>query len=96
MDFTQYINPTMAALIPVLYVIGMIMKQLAIPDKWIPAVLALLSVLLAIIWTLAEGMPFADAGTLITAIITGLIQGVLYAGTAVFTNQLIKQAGKSE
>jgi len=94
MDFTQYINPAMAAIIPVLYVIGMVLKQLTIADKWIPTVLLTLGIVFATIWTLALGMPYADVGTLMTAILTGVVQGVLYAGTAVFTNQLIKQAGK--
>jgi hypothetical protein len=48
MDFTKYIVENAFVLIPVLYILGNILKELKfIPDKIIPLVLLLLGILLA-------------------------------------------------
>jgi predicted membrane channel-forming protein YqfA (hemolysin III family) len=95
MSFTEFIKPELLVLIPVLYVIGLVFKNSLMPDKWIPAVLAALSVFLALLWVLSTSQ-LITMQDIATGIFTAIVQGVLLAGAAVYTNQLIKQAGKIE
>lgn len=83
MDYTKYIIESKLILIPVLYVLGAIIKQSTyIQDKYIPLVVLVVSVALSI----------ADTGIGLESI----IQGILVAGATVFTNQLFKQFGKGD
>ena len=83
MDILSYITNNALILIPVLLIIGQIVKGIAvIPDKWIPLIL----LPVGIAGALALMGPSADAA----------IQGVLVAGAAVYGNQIVKQWGKEE
>ncbi|HOV68938.1 MAG TPA: phage holin family protein [Clostridia bacterium] len=78
MDFEAYIKPELLILIPVLYVMGMLLKKLPkIPDWIIPFGLLGVSLMLCI----------AMIGWSVQAI----IQAVFVAAATVFGNQLIKQ-----
>lgn len=94
MDIMSYIKPELLILVPVLYLIGMIIKKTQyINDKFIPLVLCIVSIVLAILYVLAT----ADLNTfrnVITAIFTSITQGILCAGCAVFVNQSYKQINK--
>lgn len=83
MDFAKYITQNALILVPALYIIGMIVKNTEeIKDKYIPVILLVLGI----------------AGTIgiMGFSVNSIIQGVLVTGAAVYTNQLIKQSGKSE
>ncbi len=81
MDFINYITENALILIPVLYIIGMILKGIErIKDKYIPLILLPIGI----------GLAIALMGFGINAI----IQGVLVVGVSVYTNQLIKQINK--
>jgi hypothetical protein len=83
MDFSKFIVDQALILIPVLYIIGLMLKNLkSIPDKYIPLILLVVGV----------GMSLALIGINAQAI----IQGVLVTGVAVFTNQLIKQLSSTD
>ena len=83
MDILSYITNNALILIPVLLILGQIVKGIAvIPDKWIP----LLLLPVGIGGALALMGPSVDAA----------IQGVLVAGAAVYGNQIVKQWGKEE
>ena len=83
MEFINYIMDNALILIPVLIIIGKIIKGIqTIPDKWIP----LLLLPLGILGALALGGFSADSA----------IQGVLVTGAAVYGNQLVKQLSKKE
>ncbi len=70
-------------LIPALYVVGAILKHIAvIPDKWIPLILLPIGIGLCL-WIMG---PSASA----------VIQGILVTGAAVYGNQVWKQMKKSE
>lgn len=91
MNLNDYIKPELVVLIPVLYIIGMMMKNTKkIDDRSIPSVLGCIGVVLSLIWTIGCG------GLLPQTIFLGLTQGVLVAGAAVYTNQIIKQARKEK
>ncbi len=83
MDVTQYITQGALILIPVLYVLGMIIKKTEkINDKYIPIILLFAGIAGAV------GIMGVNANS--------VVQGVLVTGATVYTNQLIKQNCKSD
>jgi hypothetical protein len=83
MDIAQYIAQNALILIPVLYIIGMIIKNTEqINDKYIPVILLIIGILGAV------GIMGFNSNS--------VIQGVLVTGATVYTNQLIKQTSKKE
>ena len=82
MDFQKYIIENMLILIPVLYIIGMILKSTPKVVDWsIPWILLVIGIGAALAVGVTSGTPIPDA----------IIQGILVTGVTVFTNQLIKQ-----
>ncbi|NCC87203.1 MAG: holin [Clostridia bacterium] len=70
-------------IVPVLYILGMIIKEMEkIPDKYIPLILLGFGCCLSIL--------------LLGASVSSFIQGVLLTGTAVYGNQIFKQMSKNE
>lgn len=83
MDVSQYIAQNTLILIPVLYIIGMIIKNTdRISDKYIPLILLVFGILGSM------GLMGLNANA--------AIQGVLATGATVYTNQIIKQTKKDE
>lgn len=83
----QFINPELAIIIAVCYVLGLFLKSSRIGDWLIPFILLVFAILLTIVYiaiVLGEGFTAK-------VIVTGLIQGLLAASLAVYGNQLIKQ-----
>ena len=78
MDFLSYITENALILIPVLVVIGQIIKNIQLIDnKWIPLIL----------------LPLGVAGAMALGgwTIDAAIQGVLVTGAALYSNQIVKQ-----
>ena len=90
----EFIRPELLVLIPVLYFIGMGLKQAqTFADKYIPLALGGFGVALAALWVVATStIASPQDGAL--AVFTAIVQGVLVAGCAVYVNQLKKQAQK--
>lgn len=83
MDVLKYITENAYILIPVLLIIGQIVKNIkVIPDKWIPLILLPLGIVGAMA---LGGWNFESA-----------LQGVLVTGVTVYGNQIYKQIGKKE
>lgn len=83
MEILSYIMENALVLIPVLVIIGQIVKNIqAIPDKWIPLIL----------------LPLGIAGALALGglSVDSVVQGILVTGAAVYGNQIVKQLGKKE
>lgn len=79
----DYILDNALILIPVIYVLGIMLKGTElIKDKYIPVILLPIGIVLGMI--------------LIGFNVNGFIQGVLVTGVAVYANQLVKQAQKEE
>lgn len=81
MGILGYVTDKALILIPVLNIIGMIIKRLEkINDKYIPLIL----------------LAFGVLGTvgLLGISVDSVIQGVLVTGTSVFGNQIVKQLSK--
>ncbi len=82
MAILQYILDKMLLLIPILNILGMIIKEIdKIPDRYIPLLLLVFGVLGAI----ALGGVSADS----------VVQGILITGAAVYGNQIVKQFRQS-
>lgn len=83
MEILTYITENAIILIPVLVIIGLILKKLEfIHDKYIPLILLPLGILGAMAlggWTVESA-----------------IQGILVTGAAVYGNQIVKQLRKNE
>ena len=95
MDIQHYVKPELLVLIPVMYVIGFILKKSKIKDKYIPLILGCTSVCITAIWVLANShiTCFTEC---MAAIFCAITQGVLIAGADVYTNQVFKQSKKDD
>lgn len=79
----QYITEHALILIPVLNILGMIIKGFPkIPDKYIPLILLFFGI--------------TGVVAIMGFNVQGVIQGVLITGTAVYGNQIVKQLKKEE
>jgi len=79
MDIIKYISDEALILIPVLYVVGMMLKNTPKVKDWlIPYILLVIGILGAI--------------SILGLSVKSVIQGILVTGATVYTNQLIKQA----
>ena len=82
MDFQSFLIDKMLILVPVLYIIGMMIKSTPKVKDWeIPWILLVLGVGGAVALSFTAGIPIVEA----------IIQGILVTGVTVFTNQLIVQ-----
>ena len=92
----EFISPELVVLIPVLYFIGLgIKNSSAVADKLIPLILGCVGIVLAVLYTFAT-TPVAGFTEALQAAFVSITQGVLCAGCSVYVNQLIKQNGKDE
>lgn len=83
MDFIKYITENALVLIPVLYIIGQVIKGIEkVADKYIPLILLPCGIL----GSIALSGVSADS----------VIQGILVVGVTVYGNQLVKQVTKTE
>ena len=88
MEILTYITENALVLIPVLVIIGLILKKLQfIPDKFIPLILLPFGIVGAVL--------LGDMSTM-TAVVNSVIQGILLTGAAVYGNQIVKQLRKDE
>ncbi|MBO5935657.1 MAG: phage holin family protein [Clostridia bacterium] len=81
MDIITYVTENALILIPVLIIVGQIIKTVQfIPDKYIPLIL----------------LPFGVVGAMALGEwnVQSAIQGVLVTGAAVYGNQIYKQMSK--
>lgn len=87
MDFEKYLLKEMLILIPVLYIIGMILKTTPKVRDWlIPWILLVIGVVFAVLVGMGAEMSIVDA----------VLQGILVTGVTVFANQLIIQTKYKE
>lgn len=95
MDITiiqNYIKPELLVVGIVLYFIGMGLKKTEkINDKYIPLLLGILGIIIAGIYVIATSI-FNGYQSILMAIFTAIVQGILVAGLSVYANQIIKQA----
>ena len=92
----NYVKPELIVVAVVLYFVGMGLKQAqAVKDKYIPLILGGAGIVLCAIWVLATS-PLGTGQDIAMAVFTAIVQGILVAGLSTYTNQIVKQANKSE
>lgn len=100
MDITQiiqnYVKPELLVVAIVLYFIGIGLKNTEkISDKYIPIILGIIGIIISAIYVVATSL-FNGYQSVLMAIFTSIVQGILVAGVSVYANQIIKQAKKIE
>lgn len=95
MNFQDYIKTELLILIPVLYFVGVGLKESRLPNKWIPMTIGIIGVILSAVWVFATS-DVSCAKEIASAVFTSFTQGVLVAGASVYANQLYLQAKKDE
>ena len=70
-------------------------KSEVIPDKYIPAILGALGILICGIYVIAT-CAISGAQEIAMAIFTAITQGILVAGLSNYVNQIVKQASKED
>ncbi len=93
MDFTEYIDPELFVTVPVLYLLGVMIKKSSINDKFIPLILGIVGILLALSYQTASLLP-STASEIASLIFASVTQGILCASCSVYANNLLKQLGK--
>lgn len=89
---TEYIQPELMVLIPVLYLIGAGLKKAnCFPDRFIPIMLGVISVTLTYCY-----FGYEDIACNGESIFTAITQGVLCAGASTYADQIYKQIKKDE
>jgi hypothetical protein len=91
----EFMKPELFVLVPVLYLYGMALKKSTVPDKDIPWLLGVTSIVLCYLFICATSI-INGWQEILMCIFTGITQGVLCAGASVYVNQLIKQHNKAE
>lgn len=91
----ESIKPELLVLVPVLYLIGTVIKQSSIKSYLIPYILGGIGIVLCGLYVFAVTQ-IASWQEFLLAVFTSITQGILIAGASVYTNQLIKQAKKKE
>ncbi len=90
----NYVKPELLVLAIALYFVGAGLKQAqAVKDKYIPAILGAIGIILAAVWVFAT-CPLGNAQEIALAVFTAIVQGILVAGLSTYVNQIIKQAKK--
>lgn len=100
MDITQiiqnYVKPELLVVAIVLYFVGIGLKNTEkISDKYIPIILGILGVIISAIYIVATSI-FNGYQSVLMAIFTAIVQGIMVAGLSVYANQIIKQTQKDE
>ena len=92
----EYVKPELLVVAIVLYFIGMGIKNTEkISDKYIPIILGVLGVIISAIYIVATSI-FNGYQSVLMAIFTAIVQGIMVAGLSVYANQIIKQSQKEE
>lgn len=92
----NYIKPELSVLPVVLYFLGMALKNAqAVKDKNIPITLGAAGIILAALWVVSTST-ITGWQSVMLALFTAIVQGVLAAGCSVYVNQIVKQKNKTE
>lgn len=84
MDFLNYIVGNKLILIPVLYIVGYVIKNAnIIKNKYIPIILLIIGIMMSV---------FMGGDT----IINNIVQGILVTGATVMTDQMIRQSTRDD
>ena len=86
----EFVKPELLILIPVLYLIGVGLKNSKFKDNFIPVILGVVGILLSTIYVFATS-EISGSKDILMGIFISLTQGILVAGCSVYFNQIYKQ-----
>ena len=86
----EFVKPELLILIPVLYIIGVGLKNSKFKDNFIPVILGVVGILLSTIYVFATS-EISGSKDVLMGIFISLTQGILVAGCSVYFNQIYKQ-----
>lgn len=86
----DFIQPELLILVPVLYILGMGLKQSNVKDKYIPTFIGLMAITLSVVYV------FGTTGLSFLGLFTAVTQAILCAGASTYINQILKQVNKDE
>lgn len=90
-NFQEYIQPGLLILVPVLYLIGKVVKDsTGIDNRHIPTILTVVAVVLCSVYLFATAT-YNTVQDIAMMVFTAIVQGVLCAGASVLINQFYKQ-----
>ena len=89
----EYIDARLYIIIPVLYAVGAALKKSRVSDWLIPFIIGVAGIVLATAYIFATDAP-QGAFEVLTALFSGICQGMLCASASVYANNLVKQAAK--
>lgn len=92
----DYIKPELLVVAIALYFIAEGLKMTeVIKSKYIPVILGTLGIIISAIYVIATS-ELNGYQSILMAIFTAIVQGILVAGISVYVNQIIKQLKKEE
>ncbi len=92
----DYIKPELLVVAIALYFIAAALKNTElIKSKFIPVILGILGIIISAIYVVATS-ELNGYQSILMAIFTAIVQGILVAGISVYVNQVIKQLNKEE
>lgn len=95
MEITQYIETELYVIVPVLYIIGGIIKKSKLDDRWIPLILGGIGIALATVYKLTVYLPQSFT-EIMQVLFAGVTQGILCASASVYANNIVKQLKKEK
>ena len=94
-NLIDYVKPELVVVAIALYFMGIALKKSSIADKYIPLILGGIGILLCGIWVFATS-DITGYQSVLLALFTSVVQGILVAGLSNYVNQIIKQVGKED
>lgn len=95
MEIMNYIEPELFVIVPILYILGIMIKRSDIDDRWIPLILGIMGIILATFYKLSAHVP-CDVQSVFEIIYAGVTQGLLCAAGSVYANNIVKQMSKDD
>ena len=95
MDPSEYIESELFIIVPVLYVLGMLIKKSKVSDRFIPIILGVMGISLVTAYKLASRLP-TSASELFAILFAGITQGLLCAAGSVYCENIRKQIKKKD
>ena len=93
MQTQDFIRPELLVLVPVLYLVGRMLRRSRLNPSRIPLTLGGLGILLSLLWVVAT-TPLHDLREVAMGLFVGITQGILAAGASVYCHQLKRQREK--
>jgi hypothetical protein len=92
----SYIDSGLLVLVPVLYIIGMVMKKMQrFNSAYLPIILGILGIILSAMYFFTQ-LQIDDIKDVVEYLFNSIVQGILAAGASVYFNQVKRQMQTNE